>query len=433
MLGICYGHQLLAKHFGGIVERGTKSEYGLAALNVRQSKGVLNGMKPNETVWISHADLVESLPDDFEILASTPNCRIAAYQNRSGTVFGVQFHPEVQHTPNGMKVLKNFAFDICHCTPSDSGTDFIAESVRRIQQTVGGEKAVIALSGGVDSSVAALLSHRAIGNQLTAIFVDHGFMRLGEGEQVREMFQPFGLDVLVVDAKERFLKKLDGVRDPEQKRKIVGTEFIRVFEESAQRVGARYLIQGTIYSDRIESGATKNASVIKSHHNVGGMPSNTLFHGVIEPLKELYKDEVRAVGKQLNLPPSIVQREVFPGPGAVVRICGAITEEKRRVWQRVDQIVREEFQRQPFYSQLWMAFPILTDTLSTGVKGDARAFGSTIAIRCIESRDAMTANFSKLPWDFLERLSTRITNEVPEATRVVYDITNKPPATMEWE
>ncbi|MBI4176581.1 MAG: glutamine-hydrolyzing GMP synthase, partial [Candidatus Aenigmarchaeota archaeon] len=348
-------------------------------------------------------------------------------------VYGVQFHPEVEHTKPGMKILGNFAYLICGCTPSLETGDFIERSAREIREEIGGRKAVIALSGGIDSAVAAMIASKALGKSLSAVFVDHGFMREGEGEKVKATCGKLGISVTAVTAEERFLNRLKGVTDPEQKRKIVGEEFISVLEEAAQKAGAEYLIQGTIYPDRIESGETKHSSVIKTHHNVGGMPSKVNFKGVIEPLRDLYKDEVRYVARELGLPESIVKRHAFPGPGAVVRIMGEVTPEKQRLWRRVDRIVQEEFEKEIFYYDLWMAFPVLLDTKTTGIKGDSRVFGYTVAIRSVDSKDGMTANFSQLPYHFLERLSTRITNEIPEVTRVVYDVTNKPPATMEWE
>ncbi|MBI4020168.1 MAG: glutamine-hydrolyzing GMP synthase [Candidatus Aenigmarchaeota archaeon] len=433
ILGICYGHQLIAYVFGGKVSHAGKEEYGIGRLKVRRPVGIFQDVEPEETIWISHADIVEELPKDFEVLGETRNCPIAAFRHTAMPIYGVQFHPEVEHTRPGMKILGNFAYLICGCSPSLETGDFVEQAVREIREQARGSKAIVALSGGIDSSTAAVLASRALGKSLTAVFVDHGFMREGEGVTVKRTFEGLGLNVIAVNAEKVFLEKLKGVRDPEQKRKVVGEGFIRVLEDAAKSVGAEYLIQGTIYPDRIESGETKHSSVIKTHHNVGGIPSAVAFKGIIEPLKDLYKDEVRYVARELGLPESIVKRHVFPGPGAVVRIMGEITPEKQAIWRRVDRIVQEELEKEIFYYDLWMAFPVLLETRSTGVRGDARAFGYTVAIRAVESKDTMTANFSQLPYHFLERLSTRITNEVPEVTRVVYDITNKPPATMEWE
>jgi len=332
-----------------------------------------------------------------------------------------------------MELIKNFLFKVCGCEPNWRMENLIERMVREIRETVKDSKAIIALSGGIDSSTTAVLAARAIGKRLTAVFVDHGFMREGEPERIRRVFSGMGLNLMVVDARERFMKRLRGVVDPEEKRRIIGEEFVRVFEEVARRVGAEYLIQGTIYPDRIESGFRRHSDKIKTHHNVAGLPMDMEFKGVVEPLKDLYKDEVREVAKQLGLPDEIIHRQPFPGPGLAVRIVGEITPEKVQIVRKATKIVEEEIEKAGLSKKLWQYFAVLTDTKTTGVKGDARAYGYTIAVRAVESKEAMTASFAKLPYTLLERISTRITNEIPEVTRVVYDVTNKPPATIEWE
>ncbi|MFX1363074.1 MAG: glutamine-hydrolyzing GMP synthase, partial [Promethearchaeota archaeon] len=348
-------------------------------------------------------------------------------------IYGLQWHPEVVHTDSGMKMLWNFIFDICKCRPTWTMKDFINNSLKEIKRTVGGEKAILALSGGIDSSTTAVLTARAIGKNLTAVFVDHGFMRLGEPEFVDETFREFGLNLIVVDAKERFLRRLKGIFDPEQKRKIIGEEFIRVFEGIASEVRAPYLFQGTIYPDRIESGFKKHSDKIKSHHNVGGLPLKIDFKEIVEPLKDLYKDEVRQIAKELGLPSEIALRQPFPGPGLAVRILGEVTQEKLDIVKKADAIVTKEIEKRKLEEGLWQYFAVLTEARSTGVKGDARTYGYTVVVRVVESKEAMTARFAKVSYDVLEVISTRITNEIPQVTRVVYDITHKPPATIEWE
>jgi len=433
ILGLCYGHHLLAHLLGGTVKGSIKREYGTADAYIDNPTGILEGLDSIEPVWMSHGDHVLSLPTEFEILAHTTNCPIAAFQHKTQSIIGLQWHPEVVHTQNGDKMLHNFVFLICECSPNWKVEDFTIKAVQEIKTIVGAEKAIIALSGGVDSSVATALATKALGKQLTAVFVDHGFMRKGEPELIRQTFEHSGLHFIVVDARQRFLEKLTGVSDPERKRKIIGEEFIRVFEQIGTEIDATYLLQGTIYPDRIESGHRKHSDKIKTHHNVAGLPIQIAFKSIVEPLRDLYKDEVRKVGQQLGLPETIVFRQPFPGPGLAVRITDAITMEQINILQEADAIVRDELEASTIHKDLWQYFAVLTNTRSTGVKGDARSYGFTIAIRAVESREAMTARFAHIPFSILEKISTRITNEIPEVSRVVYDITHKPPATIEWE
>ncbi|MEM3458131.1 MAG: glutamine-hydrolyzing GMP synthase [Candidatus Bathyarchaeia archaeon] len=433
ILGLCYGHQLIAQMVGGKVETAKEREYGIAYVTINKPVGVLKGLNAKEKVWMSHGDTVFSIPADYEVLAHTENCPVAAFRHKKKPIYGLQWHPEVVHTEKGNRMLQNFIFEVCKCEANWKMEDIIEKMTAEIKAQVGEGKAIIALSGGIDSSVATALAAKAIGNRLTAVFVDHGFMRENEPEFVKNVFQKFKLNLIIADAQERFLKKLKGVTDPEKKRKIIGEEFIRVFEEIAEKVGADYLIQGTIYPDRIESGFRKFSDKIKTHHNVAGLPIKIKFKKIIEPLRDLYKDEVRRVAKMLGLPKEIVFRQPFPGPGLAVRIIGELTPEKVRIAKKADKIVREEIEKSGLEENLWQYFAVLTDTKATGVKGDARAYGYVVAVRFVESREAMTASFAKIPYEVLERISTRITNEISEVTRVVYDITHKPPATIEWE
>ncbi|MEM1543132.1 MAG: glutamine-hydrolyzing GMP synthase [Candidatus Bathyarchaeia archaeon] len=433
VLGICYGHQLLAYIAGGVVKPADRGEYGVTYAVIAKPVGILEGLGLREKVWMNHSDAVYSLPEEYEILAYTENCPIAAFKHKSKPIFGVQWHPEVTHTEKGMLVLRNFIFDICGCQQNWEMSDFIKKAIEEVKASVRNGKAIIALSGGIDSSTAAVLAMKAIGERLTAVFVDHGFMREGEPEFIKEVFGKMGMNLIVVEARERFYDRLRGITDPELKRKIIGEEFIRVFEEVAEKVGAEYLIQGTIYPDRIESGFRRFSDKIKSHHNVAGLPLNIKFKGIVEPLKDLYKDEVREVARRLGLPKEIVFRQPFPGPGLAVRIVGEITPEKVEIIRKADKIVREEIESAGLQSRLWQYFAVLTNTLTTGIKGDARAYGYVVAVRIVESKEAMTASFAKIPYEILERISTRITNEISEVVRVVYDITNKPPSTIEWE
>jgi GMP synthase (glutamine-hydrolysing) len=433
VLGLCYGHQLIAQVVRGKVKPAEHREYGVAEVAIDKPVGVLKGMKPKEVVWMSHGDTVFELPDEFETLAHTESCPIAAYRHKSKAIYGLQWHPEVVHTKNGMQMLRNFVFDVCGCEANWKMEDLIGKMVNEVKTEVGDATAIIGLSGGIDSSVATALAARALGDKLTAVFVDHGFMREGEPEAISRTFQKFGINFVVANAQKRFMEKLKGVVDPEEKRKVIGEEFIRVFEEIAEKSGAQYLIQGTIYPDRIESGFRKNSEVIKSHHNVAGLPSKIKFKKIVEPLRDLYKDEVRKVAVMVGLPKEIVNRQPFPGPGLAVRIIGELNEEKVKVAKKTDAIVREEIEKAGLNENLWQYFTVLTDTKATGVKGDSRAYGYVVAVRAAESQEAMTANFAQIPYAVLEKISTRITNEVPEVTRVVYDITHKPPATIEWE
>ena len=433
ILGLCYGHQLLAYMAGGTVKPAEKREYGITYATITRAVGVLQGLAPKEKVWMSHSDAVYTIPEEYEVLAYTENCPVAAFKHKNRPIYGLQWHPEVIHTENGMKMLRNFIFKVCGCQPNWEMEDFIEKAIREIKEAVGESRAIIALSGGIDSSTATALAAKAIGKQLTAVFVDHGFMRAKEPEFVKKTFEKIGINFVAVDAKQRFYKRLKGVVDPELKRKVIGEEFIRVFEEIARKVGAEYLIQGTIYPDRIESGFRKFSDKIKTHHNVAGLPSHMEFKGIIEPLRDLYKDEVRKIAEKLGLPKEIVYRQPFPGPGLAVRIVGEVTPKKVEIVRKADEIVREEIERAGLAGELWQYFAVLTDTLTTGVKGDARAYGYTIAVRAVKSKEAMTASFAKIPYEILEKISTRITGEIPEVVRVVYDITHKPPATIEWE
>jgi len=433
ILGLCYGHQLLAQLTNGKVEPAACKEYGIAQVAIDKPVGLLEGLSEKEKVWMSHGDTVFALPPDFEVLAHTENCPVAAFRHKQKPIYGLQWHPEVIHTENGMLMLRNFIFQVCKCQANWQMEDLIGKMVGELKLEVGGSRAIIGLSGGIDSSVATTLAAKALGDKLTAVFVDHGFMREGEPEAIREAFQKFPINFIIANAQERFMQKLKGVVDPEMKRKVIGEEFIRVFEEIANESGAEYLIQGTIYPDRIESGFRKNSNKIKTHHNVAGLPEKIKFKKILEPLRDLYKDEVRKVARMLDLPKEIVTRQPFPGPGLAVRIIGELTEEKVIIAKKADKIVREEIEKNGLAENLWQYFAVLTDTKATGVKGDARAYGYVVAVRTAESREAMTASFAKIPYPVLEKISTRITNEIPQVTRVVYDITHKPPATIEWE
>jgi GMP synthase (glutamine-hydrolysing) len=433
ILGICYGHQLLAFVLGGRVERAKTREYGTAIAVVDKPIGVLKGLSKEENVWMSHADDVITLPEGYETLAHTDNSPNAAFGQESKQIYGLQWHPEVTHTKNGMLILRNFVFDVCGCSPSWTPGDFVERSMNQLKQTIGQDRAVIGASGGIDSSVTAVLAARAIGSNLTAVFVDHGFMREGECNSVATALKKLGVNLIVADEAKTFLDRLKGVTDPEEKRKIIGEEFVRTFEKVAAKVHADYLLQGTIYPDRIESGFRRYSDKIKTHHNVAGLPSKIKFRSVVEPLRDLYKDEVRKVAESLGLPQEMVWRQPFPGPGLAVRVVGEVIQEKLDVVRAADQIVTQEIERCGLNKSLWQYFAVLTNTKSTGVKGDSRAYGYTVAVRAVESREAMTAMFARISYDILEKISTRITNEVPNVVRVVYDITHKPPSTIEWE
>jgi GMP synthase (glutamine-hydrolysing) len=433
VLGLCYGHQLIAFISGGKVEPGKKHEYGISKVKINIGSKIFEGLDKAENVWMSHTDTVTELPENYEVLARTENCPVAAFMHKHKPIYGMQWHPEVTHTENGMLMLQNFVYNICKCKPNWTIENYINDSIETIRKTIGKSKAIIALSGGVDSSTAATLASRAIGKNLTAVFVNHGFLRKGETVFVESTFKKFDMNFIKLSEQERFLKKIKGIKEPEKKRKIIGREFIRVFEKFAKKIDADYLIQGTIYPDRVESGFKKFSDKIKTHHNVGGIPSKISFKGIVEPLRDLYKDEVKKLASSLGLPEKIAWRQPFPGPGLAVRIIGEVTKKKLEIVKNADKIVTEEIENSRIGNKLWQYFAVLTDTKSTGVKGDVRAYGYTVAVRIVESKDAMTANFSRVPYRILESIATRITNEIPEVTRVVYDITNKPAATIEWE
>jgi len=433
ILGICYGHQLIAYMSGGKVQPAGMKEYGTALATIDRPIGVLRGLGETETVWMSHSDCVAAISDDYEVLAHTTNCPIAAFRHRLKPVYGLQWHPEVTHTKSGTMMLQNFVFEVAGCKANWTTEDFVKRAIQEIRQTVGKRKAIIGASGGIDSSVTVALAARAIDENLIAVFVDHGFMREGERDSVATALRGLGVNIVVVDAARTFLDRLKGVLDPELKRKIVGEEFVRVFERVAEEVGVEYLLQGTIYPDRIESGIRRCSDKIKTHHNVAGLPAEIKFRGIVEPLRDLYKDEVRKVAESLGLRKDMVWRQPFPGPGLAVRVMGEVTQEKIDIVRSTDKILTDEIERSCLRENLWQYFTVLTDTKSTGVKGDSRAYGYTVAIRAVESKEAMTATFASIPYHILEKVSTRITNEVPEVVRVVYDITHKPPSTIEWE
>lgn len=434
VLGICYGMQLMADSLGGKVSKADHSEYGKALLNHATSNSLLlNELASGHTVWMSHGDLVTEIPEGFEVIATSDDCPIAAIENKNKKWFGVQFHPEVQHSEKGFDLLKNFTLKVCCCASDWKMENFIDQQVKEIRDTVGDKKVLLALSGGVDSSVVGVLLHKAIGEQLTCVFVDHGMLRKNEAEEVmNNLSGKFGLNIIKVDAKERFLSKLAGVCDPETKRKIIGNEFIYLFDEEAQKLNnIEFLAQGTLYTDIIESG-TATAQTIKSHHNVGGLPEDMKFK-LIEPLKTLFKDEVRLLGEELGMPAHLVWRQPFPGPGLSIRILGEITEEKLEIVRDTDLILREEIKNAGLDRDIWQYFTVLTGLKSVGVMGDGRTYDYTIAIRAITSIDGMTADFARIPWDILQKISVRLVNEVKQVNRIVYDITSKPPATVEWE
>jgi GMP synthase (glutamine-hydrolysing) len=434
-LGICYGMQLMARDLGGAVERTGASEFGKAELSAGASE-LFHHLPPEQTVWMSHRDSVTAAPTDAEVTASSPSTPVAAFEHRERRLYGVQFHPEVVHTPHGQDILKNFLYEVAGAPPTWTPAAVIEEQVARIREAVGSERVLCALSGGVDSAVAALLVHKAVGDQLTCVFVDHGLLRENEAEQVVETFGGhFHVPLVHVQAQKRFLTRLAGVSDPEEKRKIVGEEFIRVFEEEAQKLGdVRFLVQGTLYSDVIESGGSDDggAALIKSHHNVGGLPDDMEME-LVEPLRLLFKDEVRRVGEELGLSERMVWRQPFPGPGLAIRIIGDVTEERLAVLRRADAILLEEIRRADLYRELWQSFAVLPAIRSVGVQGDERTYAYPVVIRAVTSEDAMTADWARIPYDVLETISSRIINEVPGINRVVYDISSKPPATIEWE
>ena len=434
VLGICYGHQVLAKTLGGTVTNTGLSEFGAASLTVAADGSVLFvGQPASQQVWMSHNDAVSEAPHGFTVTASTPDAPVAAMENVAAGYFGVQFHPEVAHTEHGQRVLEEFLWHVCNARPTWTHVGIIEQSVEGIREAVGDGVAICGLSGGVDSSVAAAIVHKAIGDQLVCVFVDHGLMRLGEGVQVEDTFRNhFHMNLIHVDAEDRFLDALAGVTDPEEKRKIIGETFIRVFEEVAAEIeGAHYLVQGTLYPDVIESG-TKDAAKIKSHHNVGGLPDDMAFE-LIEPLRDLFKDEVRSVGEELGLPDEIVWRQPFPGPGLAVRIIGDITKERLDILRAADAIVLDELRKAGLEREIWQSFGVLPAIKSVGVQGDGRTYAYPLIVRAVTSDDAMTADWARIDYDVLARISSRVINEVPGINRVAYDISSKPPATIEWE
>jgi GMP synthase (glutamine-hydrolysing) len=436
VLGICYGMQSITKQLGGTVASGTRKEYGHAVLHLsRMDSPLFSGLPETMTVWMSHGDKIEQMPNGFTSLAYTENTPVAVMGNTQG-IYGLQFHPEVIHTPEGTHILKNFIYSICGSRGNWTIGNFIDDNVDLIRERVHDGKVICALSGGVDSSVVATLIHRAIGNQLTCIFVDHGLMRKEEVENTLVTFRHhLGMNIILSSSAERFLRKLKGVTDPESKRKIIGEEFIRVFEEEARKIGkVDFLAQGTLYPDVIESASSgsKAAAKIKTHHNVGGLPADIQLQ-LLEPLRSLFKDEVRKVGSELGLPDEMVWRQPFPGPGLAIRIIGEVTKEKADLLREADHVVMDEIRNAGLYRQIWQSFAVLTDVKSVGVMGDFRTYGYLLAIRAVTSDDAMTADWVRLPYDLLARISTRIVNEVPGINRVVYDITSKPPSTIEWE
>ena len=435
VLGICYGMQLLAHALGGLVERAEVGEFGRSELTVREPGRLLQGLPREQACWMSHRDTVRRAPAGFTELASSTASPVAAFEDPARGIYAIQFHPEVAHTPFGQQILTTFLEEICAADRGWTPASIVDEQIERIRAQVGDGRAICGLSGGVDSSVAALLVHRAIGDRLTCVFVDHGLMRKGEGEQVVAAFRDtFKVPLVAVHAERRFLERLAGVTDPEAKRKVIGTEFIRVFEEEAERLsGARFLVQGTLYSDVIESGGRRGSATIKSHHNVGGLPDDLRFE-LVEPLRMLFKDEVRAVGAQLGLPERLVWRQPFPGPGLAIRIVGGeATKARLDLLRDADHVLQDEIRRAGLYRELWQSFCVLPDIRTVGVQGDERTYGNVIVIRAVTSDDAMTADWARLPYDLLEQIASRMMGELSEVNRVVLDITSKPPGTIEWE
>ena len=434
VLGICYGMQLICSISGGKVSPCEKSEYGRTTVKVSTDTLLFNGLEEKQDALMSHTDLVTVLPEKFSSTASSETCPIAAFECTSRGIYGVQFHPEVENTPNGIKMIRNFLYNVCHAAGDYSMEDYLKTQIAQVREKVGDKRILLGLSGGVDSSVCAALLSEAVGDRLVCIYIDHGFMRKDETREIRKVFEKRNLNFVYVDAENRFLERIKGVRDPEQKRKIIGDEFIRTFEDEAKNQGnPEFLAQGTIYPDIVESGANKSA-VIKSHHNVGGLPEKINFEGIIEPLAGLFKDEVRKLGKMLGLPDALVGRQPFPGPGLAIRIIGDITKEKCDILREADAIFRYELENSNLDSaKADQYFAVLTDTRSVGVMGDFRTYDYTLALRAVRTTDFMTCEYARLPYELLTKVSSRITNEVEHINRVVFDITSKPPATIEWE
>ena len=433
ILGICYGCQLMTYLLGGEVTKAPRREYGKTDVSVNTSSKLFTGVSEQTVCWMSHTDYIKT-PAGFSVMAESDSCPVAAVEDASRKLYGVQFHPEVVHTPEGTKMLHNFLYQICNCSGDWKMSSFTGQMIASLRNKIGDKKVLCALSGGVDSSVAAVMISKAVGKQLTCIFVDHGLLRKNEGDEVEEVFtKQFDVNFVRVNAQERFYKKLAGVTEPEQKRKIIGEEFIRVFEEEAKKIGkVDFLVQGTIYPDVIESGLGKSA-VIKSHHNVGGLPDSVDFKEIIEPLRNLFKDEVRKAGLELGIPDKLVYRQPFPGPGLAIRIIGDITPEKIAILQEADYIYREEIAKAGLDKSIGQYFAVLTNLRSVGVMGDERTYDYTVALRAVTTTDFMTAEFAEIPWDVLGHISNRIVNEVKHVNRICYDITSKPPATIEWE